>query len=152
MFIVAVVAFFIGFNMHEPIMQSLTAKYAKVHERGKVLGLFNSFGYFGTFLGAFVGGLYFEQVDGSYIQSLSDISTVLIILSAIWLLIMVSMANPHKQKNIYLDLDSINSDKLPVLDTTKGVEEWYINNTENIAVVKYDEDQTDPKTIETLIR
>ena len=31
--------------MHEPIMQSLTTRYAKVHEKGKVLGLFNSFGY-----------------------------------------------------------------------------------------------------------
>jgi MFS family permease len=152
LFLVAVVVFFIGFNMHEPIMQSLTAKYAKVHERGKVLGVFNSFGYFGTFLGAFVGGVYFEQVDGSYIQSLSEISTVLIVLSAIWLLIMVTMSNPHKQKNIYLDLASINSERLPTLDTTQGVEEWYINNTENIAVIKYDEDQTNPETIEKIIR
>lgn len=152
LFLVAVVVFFIGFNMHEPIMQSLTAKYAKVHERGKVLGVFNSFGYFGTFLGAFVGGVYFEQVDGSYIQSLSEISTVLIVLSAIWLLIMVTMSNPHKQKNIYLDLASINSERLPTLDTTQGVEEWYINNTENIAIIKYDEDQTNPETIEKIIR
>ena len=33
--------FFVGFNMHEPIMQSLATKFAKVHQRGLVLGIFN---------------------------------------------------------------------------------------------------------------
>ncbi|MGB3750571.1 MAG: MFS transporter, partial [Arcobacteraceae bacterium] len=47
-FLIGVVLFFVGFNMHEPIMQSLTTKYIKVHEKGKVLGVFNSFGYLGT--------------------------------------------------------------------------------------------------------
>ena len=40
-FVIGVVIFFIGFNMHEPIMQSLAAKFAKVHQRGLVLGIFN---------------------------------------------------------------------------------------------------------------
>jgi len=68
LFIVGIVIFFIGFNMHEPIMQSLTTRYTKVHEKGKVLGVFNSFGYFGTFIGGFVGGLYLKEVDGSFTQ------------------------------------------------------------------------------------
>jgi MFS family permease len=49
-FVIGVVVFFIGFNMHEPIMQSLAAKFAKVHQRGLVLGIFTSAGYVGTFL------------------------------------------------------------------------------------------------------
>ena len=55
-FCIGVVLFFIGFNMHEPIMQSLTSKFAKVHQRGSVLGVFNSFGYLGTFVGGVFGG------------------------------------------------------------------------------------------------
>ena len=47
--LIGVVIFFIGFNMHEPIMQSLASKFAKVHQRGLVLGIFNSAGYLGTF-------------------------------------------------------------------------------------------------------
>ena len=31
-FVIGVVIFFIGFNMHEPIMQSLASKFAKVHQ------------------------------------------------------------------------------------------------------------------------
>uniref|UniRef100_UPI003D13A515 MFS transporter n=1 Tax=Arcobacter sp. TaxID=1872629 RepID=UPI003D13A515 len=61
-FVIGVVLFFIGFNVHEPIMQSLASKFAKVHQRGLVLGIFNSFGYFGTFLGGLLGGLFFEKV------------------------------------------------------------------------------------------
>jgi len=66
-FIIGVVVFFIGFNMHEPIMQSLATKFAKVHQRGLVLGIFNSFGYLGTFLGGLVGGIFFESAGMSSI-------------------------------------------------------------------------------------
>jgi predicted MFS family arabinose efflux permease len=57
-FVIGVVIFFIGFNMHEPIMQSLAAKFAKVHQRGLVLGIFTSAGYVGTFLGGLLGGAF----------------------------------------------------------------------------------------------
>jgi len=61
-FVVGVVIFFIGFNMHEPIMQSLASKFAKVHQRGLVLGIFNSAGYLGTFLGGMIGGMFYKNV------------------------------------------------------------------------------------------
>lgn len=151
-FIAAVVLFFIGFNMHEPIMQSLTTKYIKVHERGKVLGLFNSFGYLGTFLGGLIGGIYLQEIDGTFHQSLSDIATVLIILCALWLIIMFTLPNPHKQKNIYLDLENLNNSKFDELDSLEGIEEWYINNTENIIIIKYDEDHTNKEKIIELLK
>ena len=150
-FIAAVVLFFIGFNMHEPIMQSLTTKYIKVHERGKVLGLFNSFGYLGTFLGGFIGGIYLIEIDGTFHQSINDIATVLVVLCVIWLIIMLTLPNPHNQKNIYLDLEALETAKFDALDSLEGIEEWYINNTENIIVVKYDTDHiTEDKIMELL--
>jgi MFS family permease len=151
-FIAAVVLFFIGFNMHEPIMQSLTTKYIKVHERGKVLGLFNSFGYFGTFLGGIIGGIYLVEVDGTYHQGISEISTILLIISVAWLAIMFTLPNPHKQKNIYMPLEGLEETKFNSLDDLDGIEEWYINNTENIIVIKYDEDITDEQTVKSTIQ
>jgi len=62
-FSIGVVVFFVGFNMHEPIMQSLTSKFAKVHQRGSVLGVFNSFGYLGTFIGGVLGGIMLDSID-----------------------------------------------------------------------------------------
>ncbi len=146
-FIAAVILFFIGFNMHEPIMQSLTTKYIKVHERGKVLGFFNSNGYLGTFLGGVIGGIYLKEIEGSFHQSINEIATILLVISIIWLLLMLTLPNPHKQKNIYLDLDTLENSELNQLDSLEGIEEWYINNSENIVVIKYNEDNLNENQI-----
>ena len=152
MFITGVIVFFIGFNMHEPIMQSLVTKYAKVYERGKVLGLFNSFGYFGTFLGGFVGGLYFKEIDGSFTQSLHTISYAITAISIAWFIMILTLPNPHRKKNMYLPLSEIQEDKLNSLDNLEGIDEWYINNTENIVIIKYDNDIVQQEQIENTIK
>jgi len=146
-FIIGVIVFFIGFNMHEPIMQSLTTRYIKVHEKGKVLGVFNSFGYFGTFLGGVIGGMYLIEIDGSFIQSLSEISFVIVIVSVLWLAMITTLPNPLKKKNVYLNIDDIHEDKYSSLDTLDGVDEWYINNTEKLLIVKYNGDIIEEETI-----
>ncbi|MCK5110443.1 MAG: MFS transporter [Arcobacteraceae bacterium] len=151
LFLIGIVVFFIGFNMHEPIMQSLTTRYIKVHEKGKVLGVFNSFGYFGTFIGGFVGGLYFKEVDGSFLQSLSDISMVIVFISLAWLLLIITLPNPLNKKNIYINLDETNKDNHIKLDTLNGCDEWYINNTENIIIVKYDEELLNEDKIKQIL-
>jgi len=146
-FLVGVVVFFIGFNMHEPIMQSLTTKYIKVHEKGKVLGVFNSFGYFGTFLGGVLGGMYLLEVDGSFSQSLHDISMVIVAISIGWMILIATLPNPLKKKIAYFDLADKDEKKFDVLDTLDGCEEWYINNTENIIIIKYDADILNEETL-----
>jgi len=146
-FLVGVVIFFIGFNMHEPIMQSLTTRFIKVHEKGKVLGLFNSFGYLGTFVGGFVGGMFLQEVDGSFSQSLHDISMVIVVISILWMVLIATLPNPLKKKIAYLDLENKDANKFNSLDTLKGCDEWYINNTENIIIIKYDQDLLDEETI-----
>lgn len=152
LFLVGVVIFFVGFNMHEPIMQSLTTRYIKVHEKGKVLGVFNSFGYFGTFIGGFIGGMYLTEVDGSFMNSLYDISMVIVVISLLWLVLIATLPNPLKKKNVYIDLDQTDSSKHTILDTTNGCDEWYINNTENIIIVKYDDDSIDEETIRKILK
>jgi predicted MFS family arabinose efflux permease len=151
LFLTGIIIFFIGFNMHEPIMQSLTTRYAKVHEKGKVLGVFNSFGYLGTFIGGFVGGMYLKEVDGSFMQSLHDISYMIIILCILWIGLILTLPNPLKKQTIYIDIDQTNKNSYDKLDTTNGVDEWYINNTENIIIVKFDNDITNEENIKNTI-
>ena len=133
-FVIGVVIFFVGFNMHEPIMQSLATKFAKVHQRGLVLGVFNSFGYFGTFLGGLLGGIFFEKV------SLSTMVIVIAVVCLIWIILILTMPNPSKKKLVYIPLNKEGniSEKFEDLD---GIDEWYINNTENLVVVKYDDEK-----------
>jgi predicted MFS family arabinose efflux permease len=134
LFAIGVVVFFIGFNIHEPIMQSLATKYAKIYQKGAVLGVFNSYGYAGTFIGGFVGGVYLDKV------ALSTISYAILVISILWAILIVTLPNPSKTKVVYIDIDETNKDKYQELNESPGCEEWYINNTENIVIVKYNAD------------
>lgn len=145
-FVIGVVIFFIGFNMHEPIMQSLATKYAKVHQRGFVLGIFNSFGYFGTFLGGLLGGIFFEQV------SLNEIVMVISIVCILWAVLIFTLPNPLKKKTIYLSTNEYTKDYSSSLRDLVGLDEWYINETEKLLIVKYDSDILDEEKIKNSLK
>ena len=117
-FVVGVVIFFIGFNMHEPIMQSLAAKFAKVHQRGLVLGIFTSAGYVGTFLGGLLGGAFYQSA------SMENLVIVITIVCILWAILIFTMPNPDKKRFVYLSLDEYpleNSNRLNI----NSIDEWY---------------------------
>ena len=144
-FMVGVVIFFVGFNMHEPIMQSLATKFAKVHQRGLVLGIFNSFGYLGTFLGGLLGGIFCEDV------TLSTLVITIAIICLIWAILILTMPNPTKKKFVYLALSEYDKNKTSSLDEY-SIDEWYINNTEGIIAVKYDQEIISEQKIKELLK
>ena len=144
-FVIGVVIFFIGFNMHEPIMQSLASKFAKVHQRGLVLGIFTSAGYVGTFLGGLLGGAFYESA------SMETLVVVIAVVCILWAILIVTMPNPAKKKFVYLSLDEYhleNSGKL----TNDAIDEWYINNTENIIAIKYDSEKISEDEVKNLLK
>lgn len=144
-FVIGVVIFFIGFNMHEPIMQSLASKFAKVHQRGLVLGIFNACGYFGTFLGGLLGGIFYEKIP---------MSTLVIVIAGIcilWAIIIYTMPNPAKKKIVYLSLEDYSLEKSGNLNH-QYIDEWYINNTENIIAIKYDNEYLQEEEIKELLK
>jgi predicted MFS family arabinose efflux permease len=144
-FSIGVVVFFVGFNMHEPIMQSLTSKFAKVHQRGSVLGVFNSFGYLGTFIGGVLGGIMLDSID------LKTFSIIIAVVCILWLFLIISMPNPSKTKTLYLDLNDYKLNTTVLNDNTK-VEEWYINNSENVVAVKFNESNISEDEIKSLLK
>ncbi len=145
-FVIGVVIFFIGFNMHEPIMQSLTTRFAKVHQRGVVLGIFNSFGYFGTFLGGIFGGIFFENA------TLPTIVITIAIICLFWIILIYTMPNPMKKKVLYVSLENLNRDKTKDLHNIDAVDEWYINENENLLIVKYNKDNTTEEEIQDILK
>ena len=144
-FVIGVVVFFIGFNMHEPIMQSLAAKFAKVHQRGLVLGIFTSAGYVGTFLGGLLGGAFYESA------SMNTLVVVIAIVCVLWAILIVTMPNPSKKKFVYLSLDEYHLENSGKLENN-AIEEWYINNTENIIAIKYDSDKISEEEVKNLLK
>lgn len=126
-FIIFVVIFFIGFNIHEPILQSCASKFAKSNQRGSALGIFNSFGYLGSFLGGAVGGYLLHSYN------ITALAAVLAVLLAIWLLILFQLSDPRIFQIIRLK----NAD-ISILDSVNGIVDRYKQN--GYSVVKFNSD------------
>lgn len=129
-FVVGVVMFFIAFNMMEPLVQSMISKFAKVHQKGAALGIANSVSYFTTFIGGSIAGVLLANSDRG------TIGIGIAAVSAVWLLWTLMLQNPKLYSNLYLPLESVDTDKLQNLEN-EHIAEWYINDTEKLVVVKY---------------
>ncbi len=130
MFVIGVVSFFIGFNMMEPLVQSMISKFAKVHQKGAALGIANSAAYFATFIGGTAAGLVLDIADRQ------TLGMVLAVIGAAWLLWTIKMPNPTRHSHLFLPLSEIDQEKLMKLEH-EHIAEWYINETEALAVIKY---------------
>ena len=130
-FVLGVVFFFVAFNMMEPLVQSMISKFAKVHQKGAALGISNSSAYFATFLGGTFAGLYLDISDRG---TLAITLTVIITLWLIWTAL--KLQNPLRHSHLYVPHDDVDFDKLNALES-EHIAEWYINETENVVVVKY---------------
>jgi predicted MFS family arabinose efflux permease len=144
-FIVGVVLFFIGFNMFEPLLQSFVSKFAKVHQKGAALGVANTFAYSGIFLGGVLAGYIMNHF------SRETLAIVVAILSAVWFWWVATMPNPNNRGNVYLPLDIFDRDKISALTNHEAIVESYVNETENIAVVKYEKDMIDEDEVRGLL-
>ncbi|MDD3325135.1 MAG: MFS transporter [Sulfurospirillaceae bacterium] len=145
-FILGVVLFFIGFNMHEPLMQSMASKYAKIHQKGAALGVFNSFGYFGTFIGGVMGGFILKE------YGVMQIAWIVFVVSIAWLFLIASLRHPGINKNIYLPFAELQEERIAYLHDVQGIVEWYRNESEKILVIKYASDKVDENTILAVLK
>ncbi len=130
-FVVGVVFFFIGFNMMEPLVQSMISKFARVHQKGAALGMSNSAAYFFTFLGGTFAGLFLDISDR---ETLVSIIAVVIVIWLVWTA--MKLQNPIKHSHLYINHDEVDMDKLTTLEH-EHIAEWFINETENVVVIKY---------------
>jgi predicted MFS family arabinose efflux permease len=144
-FIMGVVFFFIGFNMFEPLLQSFVAKFAKVHQKGAALGVANTFAYVGIFLGGLLAG-YLMQHFGR-----GTLAVVVALISVAWFIWVATMPNPNNRGNVYLPLDIFDRKKVTALTDHKAIVESYVNETENIAVVKYEKDLIDEDEVRGML-
>jgi len=144
-FVLGVVAFFIAFNMMEPLVQSMISKFAKVHQKGAALGISNSAAYFFTFLGGTFAGLYLEISDREMLSiTISSIITLWLIWTAL------KLQNPIKHSHLFIPQESVDFDKLNGLESD-NIAEWYINETESIVVIKYVKDSIEEEELKVKV-
>ena len=143
-FVLGVIAFFIAFNMMEPLVQSMISKYARVHQKGAALGIANGVAYFMTFIGGAVAGIALQY------SNRETLAIGLIVITTLWLLWTFKMSNPHRYSHLYISLDHVDMEKLNNLEH-EHIAEWYINETENIVAVKYRKDMVEEEAIKAKI-
>lgn len=143
-FVLGVVSFFIAFNMMEPLVQSMISKFAKVHQRGAALGIANGFAYLMTFIGGIVAGLALQY------SNKETLAISLVIVSTLWLLWTMKLTNPLRFSHLYISIDHVDMEKLNSLEH-EHIAEWYINETENLVVVKYRKDMMEEEAIKAKI-
>ncbi|WP_163535300.1 MFS transporter [Helicobacter suis] len=132
LFITGIMCFFTGFGTLEPIMQSLASKFCKAHQRGLVLGMFVTYGYVGSFIGGMLGGI------GYHYLGVEKLALIVVGVCALWFGLVCFLSNPNRQKNVYFPLDAFERAKFSTLENTPGILEWYVNETQNTIIVKYD--------------
>jgi len=133
--------FFIGFNMFEPLLQSFVSKFAKVHQKGAALGVANTFAYVGIFLGGALGGYAYEHFGRG------GVAIMVLAVTAVWALWIVGMRSPGVRDNVFLPFDSYDKAKIDALKRMNGITDYYLNETEKLIVVKFDNDLLDGDTI-----
>lgn len=145
LFIVGVVSFFIGFNMMEPLVQSIISKYAKVHQKGTALGISNTAAYLMTFIGGTFAGLMLDYANREVLGlSLAGIGLLWLIWTA------MKLSNPIKHAHLYLPKEHVDMVKLEALEH-EAIAEWYINETENLVVIKYQKEAIEEDALKTKI-
>jgi len=144
-FILGVVLFFIGFNMFEPLLQSFVAKFAKVHQKGAALGVANTFAYTGIFFGGLLAGYLMQHFDRAVL------SMVVMVISIGWFAWVATMPSPNNRGNVYLPLDLFDREKVAALTEHEAIVESYVNETEQIAVVKFNKDMIDEDEVRGLL-
>lgn len=143
-FVLGVVSFFIAFNMMEPLVQSMISKFAKVHQKGAALGIANGFAYLMTFIGGIVAGLALQY------SNKETLAISLVIVTTLWLLWTMKLTNPLRFSHLYISIDHVDMEKLNSLEH-EHIAEWYINETENLAVVKYRKEMIEEDAIRAKI-
>ena len=144
-FVLGVVLFFIGFNMFEPLLQSFVAKFAKVHQKGAALGVANTFAYTGIFFGGILAGWLMQHYDRG------TLALVVAVISVAWFIWVATMPSPNNRGNVYLPLDIFDREKVHALTEHEAIVESYVNETEQIAVVKYDKDLIDEDEVRGML-
>jgi predicted MFS family arabinose efflux permease len=143
-FVLGVVAFFVAFNMMEPLVQSMISKFAKVHQKGAALGVANSVAYFSTFIGGTLAGLLLGIADRE------SIGIGIGIVAILWFLWTFTLSNPTKYSHLFIPIAEVDMDHLKKLEHDH-IAEWFINDTEKVAVIKYNPEKLNEDEIKSQI-
>jgi hypothetical protein len=72
-------------------------------------------------------------------------------ISILWFIWVATMPSPNNRGNVYLPLDIFDREKVAGLLEHEAIVESYVNETEQVAVVKFDKDLIDEDEIRGML-
>lgn len=134
--------FFWGFNLLEAMLPSLLSRLAPAASKGSAMGVYNTFQFFGVFLGGFIGGLLYGQFGIDAVFMLSGL------LLFAWAFLIQTAPEFELLDSIVISVDSI--DLQDQLEDIEGVEEVIILEEDLTAYLKVDKSRLDNKALHEL--
>jgi len=128
------VVFFAAFNLLEATLPSLISKTAPVNSKGTAIGVYNSFEFFGAFVGGAFGGYLYGAygAHGVYLFSFVLISA--------WILVAWGVSEPVHQDTHTLRFSSGSPEETEALaarlEAVEGVSEVVLVAEEGLAYIK----------------
>lgn len=117
---VALVIYFIGFNILEASLPSIVSKVAPIDLKGTAMGMYNTAQSIGVFVGGAVGGRLFERFGFEGVFAFSMLLTV------VWLLVAMLAPAPAAVRNLSFGIPPEWQDKegrlLALLQQFEGIE------------------------------
>jgi predicted MFS family arabinose efflux permease len=123
----AVIIFFFGFNMLEPLLQSFVSKVARANQKATALSTSNTIQYLGIFLGGAIAGLFMKYNALNLFLILSEIIGIL------WIITLIKMKAVKKFKII--EYTNYDEDFIEELKTKKNVYDFY--EKDGVLIVRY---------------
>jgi len=123
----AVILFFFGFNLMEPVLQSFVSKVVKANQKATALSLSNTIQYFGIFLGGAVSGYFLKQ--GLLFHFLIG----LFLIGMVWVTLLVTFRPPIKLRIV--KYSSYNSNLMEKLKQDSEVYDFY--EKDGVLIVRY---------------
>ena len=144
--VIALLVFFIAFNVLEATLPSLIAKTAPPDKKGTAMGIYSSSQFFGAFCGGMMGGWLFG------LGGVSAVFLFCVLVALGWFLLAVTMKNPRYLSSYMLNVGEINEEdakQLTVkLTQVQGVAEAVVIVEDGIAYLKVDSHALDREKLQ----
>lgn len=132
--LVTLFLFFLAFNLLEAMLPSLVSRIAPAGSKGTAMGVYNSFQFFGLFLGGALGGLLVQRIGNAALFVFASG------LSLAWLMFALSMAPPKPVRTHLIHvgrMDKAQARKLShALAKLAGVSEAVVIASDGVAYLK----------------
>jgi MFS family permease len=146
----ALLLFFIAFNLLEAMLPSLISKTAPLAAKGTAMGVYSSVQFLGAFVGAAAGGLLMQYFGGNAVLIFA------MVLLALWLLVASGMQSPAAVRTKLYPLPAMDEAAARLLHgrllQLNGVREVMVVAAEQMASIKVETSGFDEAGVEQLLK